>query len=220
MNALEQTFDDFVNQHSGAAEESRVDWENRLEEWKKHLHLFYEKVEGFLSAYVKSGKIILKRKRVLLDEEHIGSYEAHALDILLGYMRITLMPVGTVLVTARGRIDMKGPKRTVRFLLVHEDAEEPEASGPELRQAEAAGGEADAYASGEYDENRETGDYDSAPYPVESEPDAPLDSVPAPEPVQSESDWLWIISTPPPSVSYMELAEESFKNALMQAVNG
>ena len=216
MSATNQAFDEFVNQHSTAAEESRVDWESRLDEWKKHLYLLYEKVEAFLNAYIKSGKIILKRRRVLLDEEHIGSYEVHALDILLGHTRITLMPIGTVLATARGRVDMRGPKRMVRFLLVHELAqesfEEPETGG-EVQEADgpAPGG----YAPSEYSPG------EPAPgeeYATDDEEGAPGYGLA--EEQSAEADWVWIISTPPPGVSYMDLAEESFKSAMMRVVNG
>lgn len=121
------SFDDFVNQQSDVSKETQIDWKARLEEWKQYLSLFHEKVEGFLKPYIKAGKLRLTKRNVGLHEEYIGSYQVEALDILLGCNKIALTPIGTNLIGAKGRVDMVGPRGTVKFVLVAKDS-----SGPKI----------------------------------------------------------------------------------------
>ena len=133
-----QSFDDFVNQQSQAAEKSKVDWTAILVEWKNYLSLFHDKVETFLKSYIESGKLTLRKRTIGLHEEYIGSYEVEALDIILGDTKITLTPIGTNLIGAKGRVDMKGPKGTVKFVLVPKDSSFPKISIQVLTQGEEA----------------------------------------------------------------------------------
>ena len=123
-----QSFDEFVSQQSEVSEEVEIDWAANLRDWKKHLSSFYEKVECFLGPYIKSKKIILSKKIVGLHEVYIGDYEVDALDILLGGTEVALAPIGTNLIGAKGRVDMKGPVGIVKFVLVPKGS-----SGPRRR---------------------------------------------------------------------------------------
>ncbi len=123
-----QSFDDFVNQRSKASEKSEIDWTAKLEAWKRDLSIFHEKVESFLKSYIESGKLTLTKRSIDLREEYIGSYEVDALDIILGDTKITLTPIGTNLIGAKGRVDMKGPRGTVKFVLVPKDSSGPKIS--------------------------------------------------------------------------------------------
>ncbi|MGI9250513.1 MAG: hypothetical protein ACR2PR_04885 [Pseudohongiellaceae bacterium] len=115
-------FDNFINEiNKVKKKESQVDWSARREEWLEYLSVLYNKVEVFLQPYVESGKITLEEKSVKLNEEYIGSYDATALDLFMGNIQITLTPVGTSnIIGARGRVDMRGPRGTVKFVLVPE----------------------------------------------------------------------------------------------------
>lgn len=123
-----RSFDDFVNQQSKASDKNEIDWEAKLKDWKKYLSNFHEKVESFLKSYIKSGKLTLTKRRIRLSEEYIGSYEVDALDILLGDTKITLTPIGTNLIGAKGRVDMKGPRGIVKFILAPKDSSGPKIS--------------------------------------------------------------------------------------------
>jgi hypothetical protein len=52
-----------------------------------------------------------------LSEEHIGSYDADSMTILIGSDKVKLVPIGTLIIAAKGRVDMTGPSGTVRFIL-------------------------------------------------------------------------------------------------------
>ena len=125
---INQSFDDFVNHQNRDSEKNEIDWVAKLEEWKRYLSIFHEKVEVFLNPYIESGKLTLTKRSVGLHEEYIGSYEVDALDILLGGAKITLTPIGTNLIGAKGRVDMRGPKGTVKFVLVPKDSNGPKIS--------------------------------------------------------------------------------------------
>ena len=121
-----QSFDDFVNQQADSSAQEEIDWAAQLQEWKDYLNEFYSKIEGFLKPYIDSNKLILKKNLIRLEEEYIGTYTVHNLEIKLGDKKITLTPIGTLLIGAKGRIDMEGPRGKVRFVLVAKKATEPQ----------------------------------------------------------------------------------------------
>ena len=120
-----KSFDDFINRE--ASKKAEIDWKAKLDEWKKHLSEFHDKVEKFLKPYIESGKLDLTRRTVNWHEEYIGSYQVEALDILLGDTKITFTPIGTNLIGVEGRVDMTGSRGTVKFVLVQKDL-----SGPKI----------------------------------------------------------------------------------------
>jgi len=122
------SFDDFIKQRSEVSKKAEIDWQAECDKWKKHLSEFHDKVEGFLKPYTDSHKLKVTRKKVDLHEEYIGSYKADALDILLGNTKITLKPIGTNIIGAKGRVDMIGPRGIVRFVLVSRDSNGPKIS--------------------------------------------------------------------------------------------
>lgn len=133
-----QSFDDFVNQRSKASEKNEINWEAKLNDWKRYLSIFHEKVEKFLKSYIESEQLTLKKRSIGLLEEYIGSYEVDALDIFLGDTKITFTPIGTNLIGAKGRVDMKGPRGTVKFVLVPKDSSGPKISVQVRIQGEEA----------------------------------------------------------------------------------
>jgi len=133
-----QSFDDFVNQRSKASEKNKIDWDAKLKDWKRYLSIFHGKVEEFLKSYIESEKLTVTKRGIGLREEYIGSYEVDALDIFLGDTKITLTPIGTNLIGAKGRVDMKGPRGTVKFVLVPKDSSGPRISVQVRIQGEEA----------------------------------------------------------------------------------
>ena len=122
------SFEDFVTrQHQMASEEERrVDWEREREEWKVHLDRFNTRVLEFLETYVEQKKVRIDRVRKCIHEQHIGKYEVEAIEVRLGNACVKLDPIGTNVIGAKGRVDMKGPNGTVRFVLVPENSSAPE----------------------------------------------------------------------------------------------
>ena len=125
---VNQSFDDFVNRQAAEAKETEVDWEARLKEWKRYLQEFYELVEKHLHKYVSEGKISLDYSEKTIEEERLGTYSARSQTVSIGKNRVRFDPVGTIVVAARGRVDMVGPSGSSKFVLVPK-----ESTGPTIR---------------------------------------------------------------------------------------
>jgi len=111
-------FGKFLEQKARATTETPpVDWEAQKRFWLEKLADFYSTVEQYLAEFRDSGKVKLKMARVSLNEEHIGQYQANSMAILFGSDKVILAPIGTLLLGARGRVDMIGPAGTVKFVL-------------------------------------------------------------------------------------------------------
>jgi len=105
-----------------AKDEKPIDWATEKEDWLKYLSDLYRMVESFLKEFIDSGQIALEYKNIELSEENIGRYTARAMTLAFGTNRITLAPIGTLLIGTRGRVDMTGPKGTVRLMLADKDS--------------------------------------------------------------------------------------------------
>ena len=115
------SFDDFVNQQI-AKEEPSIDWTRRRDDWIRHLDEFYQLAEGFLQKYIDQGKVRITTATKQITEEHIGSYNVKSLEVEIGTIKVRLDPIGTLIVGAKGRVDMCGPHGMVKFVLVPKTA--------------------------------------------------------------------------------------------------
>jgi hypothetical protein len=110
---------------SVSPEGERVDWAKEREDWLRRLRELYEQIESFLEQYARTGEITLTYREIELNEENIGSYRARQMILKIGRQEITMTPVGTLLIGAKGRVEIAGPAGRTRLLLV-----DSEASGP------------------------------------------------------------------------------------------
>ena len=123
-----KSFDEFVNQQSERASQHKIDWSSQRDEWMDYLDQFYDVVERFLQKYVDEKKIQIDYKTRQLHEEYIGAYDARFLVVRIGSSNIHFEPIGTILIGAKGRVDMKGPQGTVKFVLVPQSSSGPKIS--------------------------------------------------------------------------------------------
>lgn len=119
---MPNAFDDFIERQTAPVDEPQVDWQKERREWVERLAGFYEQVENFLRRYIAQGKVRLQRGTKDLNEEKIGAYVVETLALDIGANRIDFDPIGTVLMGAKGRVDMKSARGTVKFVLVPKDA--------------------------------------------------------------------------------------------------
>ncbi len=114
-----KTFDDFVSRQQEAdSETASIDWEKERDEWLAHLDRLYSTVESFLAKYVRSGQIRYEYRPVELNEENIGSYSAKQMVLRIGRQEVDLVPVGTLLIGSKGRVDVSGPAGRAQMVLV------------------------------------------------------------------------------------------------------
>lgn len=132
-------FRDFLaDQKQQHSQEETVDWEAIKVDWQDAADKFISQIESFLAEF--SQDIQCQRKVVQLSEQYLGEYDIPKLIILLPKEMIELEPIGTNLIAAHGRYDMKGLAGTVKWVLVPKSAEKPTisvriAGEPELPEA-------------------------------------------------------------------------------------
>lgn len=118
-------FDQFLSDVAGSDPASSINYATELEEWKAALATFFQLVQAYLSEFVEAKRLTLEWRRIVLSEQQVGTYEVPALTIRIGPLEIKVNPVGTFLIGTKGRVDMIGPRGTVRFILVDKDAVRP-----------------------------------------------------------------------------------------------
>ena len=113
------SFNDFIKKQAEVApEEAGLSMEEELALWRTNLQNLSTLVHEALKDAVQEGSARIDVVPINLHEEQLGSYEAKQLKIAIGRHVITLTPVGTFLIGARGRVDMKGPFGMVKFVIV------------------------------------------------------------------------------------------------------
>lgn len=115
---MSDTFDKFVKQQREQAESEKIDPVKELSTWLDKLDSLYKKVRHFLQEYVDSGDIKIECSPIDMHEELLGGYSASKLTISIGQIVVNLDPIGTFLIGARGRVDMRGPRGVARFVVV------------------------------------------------------------------------------------------------------
>jgi hypothetical protein len=114
-----KAFDEFVSsEQKGAAIDAAIDWGQQREEWLKQLERLYSKIESFLAKYTSAGQIRYEYRSIHLNEEYIGSYSARQMKLRIGRKEVDLMPIGTLIVGSKGRVDVIGPASIAQLLLV------------------------------------------------------------------------------------------------------
>lgn len=109
-----------------------IDWDDRKTWWLDQLDKLYDQVETWLGELKDLG-VTLERVPRPMYEDRIGDYEAHALVIKAGAERVEFDPVGTIVIAARGRVDIKGANGKAMLVLfpkgerpqIEPDGEEP-----------------------------------------------------------------------------------------------
>ena len=116
------TFSAFIEQQTApSTADLEIDWDQKRKEWLQHLDQFYKLVEEFMREYVDQGKVRLQRGTKELHEEFIGDYSVDTMALHIGLNKVVFDPAGTNLIGAKGRVDMRSAKGTVKFVLVPED---------------------------------------------------------------------------------------------------
>jgi len=118
-------FSEFVARQQVDETDEKVDWAEIRDEWLKNLDSLYKKIAEFLEEYLVSKSITLGFTDIRLAEENVGEYAAKRMDIKIGRQRVTLEPVGTLLIGSKGRVDVRGSAGKGLLLLLNEKAKKP-----------------------------------------------------------------------------------------------
>ncbi len=92
----------------------------RIARWQQAVSNLWFRITAWLPVSDKSGKPLYTISEITRSEERSGSYPVESLEIRIGRSTVELVPVGTWIIGAQGRVDMRGPKATVRLIWVNE----------------------------------------------------------------------------------------------------
>jgi hypothetical protein len=116
-------FDAFVRrQQTKQQEATAFDPQQQLDQWLGHLDTLYRQITEFLNFYVQNGSAQIEYQQVQLNEEFIGPYTARKMLLKIGRSTITFLPIATMLIGAKGRVDVQGARGSARLLLVNKKA--------------------------------------------------------------------------------------------------
>lgn len=123
----QKDFFDFVSnqQPEAVGAENPVDWDKERDEWLEFLQKLYAAVEGFLKGYIEDGKIRVSYSEVLITEDDVGTYTAQEMHIFIGRKVVKLVPVGTMFIGTKGRVDIIGTNGKSRLTLAGKDTTSP-----------------------------------------------------------------------------------------------
>ena len=117
-------FDDFLKKEEEKKKPS-VDWDAKKKWWLEQLETLYTNIQDWLKEYIDEKKISIEFSEIDIYEEALGTYTARQMRIKVSDKIATLTPIGTILIGAKGRIDMKSNAGTIRFILADRNATEP-----------------------------------------------------------------------------------------------
>ena len=115
-------FKEFVErQQRSSSAAANVDWAKERDEWLGYLQQLYDSISEYLAEYIENDAIKIRETKIDLIEENIGAYAAKRLTILIGAQEIHLIPVGTLLIGTKGRVDVEGSAGKSRLLLINKN---------------------------------------------------------------------------------------------------
>ena len=94
-----------------------IDWEARKRRWLHATGNLYRRIRRWLAPLEKDGILRFSKSSVALTEDLIGSYEIGVLEFSVGKQRVGFYPKGTLIVGARGRVDVRGNHGTRSIVL-------------------------------------------------------------------------------------------------------
>ena len=109
---------DILKEHKQKYENKGINWEKKKEEWVKSLYELYDQIEKWLKESIDEGIVTTSReKEKKIIEQYIGSYEVKILILDLGSEIIEFVPKGTLLLGAKGRVDMVGVNGEIQLII-------------------------------------------------------------------------------------------------------
>jgi hypothetical protein len=118
-------FEEYIT--SSTKNESKgIDVAKELGEWRTYLNKLYDSIVYiWMKDYISKGMVQVASKTKTIHEEFSGEYEVPALDIIFAGKTVRLDPIGTMLIGAKGRVDLIGKNGTVALILVDKKLDGP-----------------------------------------------------------------------------------------------
>ncbi|NNU93422.1 hypothetical protein ETC01_09280 [Geobacillus sp. NFOSA3] len=120
-----ENLEEFLKRKKKDAEQNKIDWEQRKQQWLAEIAEFYNQVKSFLAPLQEKGLLSLNWEEVKKYEEYLGEYTTNKLYVNFPDQQVVIEPIGKNIIGAMGRIDMVGKNGNITFLLVDKEAESP-----------------------------------------------------------------------------------------------
>jgi hypothetical protein len=117
---VSEEFARFVESQQETDVDATINWAETRDEWLRELDSLYQKIVYFLQEYIQRRSITYDFIEMELNEPNIGRYSARRMDIRIGRQLVALVPVGTLLIGCKGRVDVEGTAGRGHILLVNE----------------------------------------------------------------------------------------------------
>lgn len=96
----------------------------RIEKFKSVVNDLYSKIENeWIKQYIESGAIRISDSNISIHEERLGTYQMISKSIEFGGKRITLRPIGTIMIGTDARVDIVYRAKEVMIVRVGENVE-------------------------------------------------------------------------------------------------
>ena len=99
-------FEELLKKHERKPVENEIDWEKQKQEWLDFIKEFFDSVKSWLEPFKNDGKLSYEFKKTQITEEYIGTYEVDVMIVDFAGQKLSLEPLGTLLIDTKGRIDM------------------------------------------------------------------------------------------------------------------
>ncbi len=101
-----------------------IDWEGRKEAWLAKLGWLFAEITTYLKPYREEGDLDFFPNTTQIQEDFIGTYEVPVLKIQVGADTVEIIPKGSLIIGAFGRVDMTGPQGKL-VMVLNETGESP-----------------------------------------------------------------------------------------------
>lgn len=113
-----QDFSAFLDKSdSEVVAEKKIDWEKEKETWLQFIEIFYENIQSWLESFVNGGRVKIDYTSKDITEEYIGTYSVRVMNLTFAGKKLRFVPIGTLLIGTKGRIDLESSNRSVSFIL-------------------------------------------------------------------------------------------------------
>jgi hypothetical protein len=110
---------EYVGKVKSDSEKNLAARNERIERWKKAVNDLYEQIKGALEGQGQFHIQNLERY-----ETDLGSYQIDMMTIDIGSIRLWLEPKARNVLGAHGRVDLKGPRGTVKLIRTEKNGED------------------------------------------------------------------------------------------------
>ena len=112
-----QDFREFVERKTKQVPSAEaIDWDKRRDDWLGKLKELYVDMGRSLEPFGEN--IQIKSAPIQLQEDYLGIYEAEKLTFMIGCDKIEATPIGTLLIGTKGRVDLSGPRKMLKIVLL------------------------------------------------------------------------------------------------------